>query len=130
MSPKRVTRRQMLQSGSLLALPGVWHGARPAAAGVASAASTGLRVGSRMYESIGVRPIVNGRGTYTILSGSLMLPEVRAAMAEAGARGAIIAPTELMATRHVQTLEALWAAAGLACVLLTGRRRLRSPWTG
>ena len=83
MSPKRVTRRQMLQSGTLLALPAVWHGTRPPAAQAAPAASTGLRVGSRMYESIGVRPIINGRGTYTILSGSLMLPEVRAAMDEA-----------------------------------------------
>lgn len=35
------------------------------------------------YESIGVRPLINCRGTYTILSGSLMLPEVREAMAEA-----------------------------------------------
>ena len=83
MSPKRVTRRQMLQSGTLLALPAVWHGTRPPAAQAAPAAATGLRVGSRMYESIGVRPIINGRGTYTILSGSLMLPEVRAAMDEA-----------------------------------------------
>ena len=83
MSPKRVTRRQILQSGSLLALPAVWHGTRPPAAHAAPAAATGLRVGSRMYESIGVRPIINGRGTYTILSGSLMLPEVRAAMDEA-----------------------------------------------
>ncbi len=35
------------------------------------------------YESIGVRPLINCRGTYTIISGSLMLPEVREAMAEA-----------------------------------------------
>ena len=34
------------------------------------------------YESIGVRPLINCRGTYTIISGSLMLPEVREAMAE------------------------------------------------
>jgi L-seryl-tRNA(Ser) seleniumtransferase len=39
-----------------------------------------LRVGPDIYRSIGVRPIVNARGTYTILSGSTMLPEVRAAM--------------------------------------------------
>lgn len=32
------------------------------------------------YESIGVRPLINCRGTYTIISGSLTLPEVKAAM--------------------------------------------------
>ena len=36
-----------------------------------------------MYTSIGVRPFINARGTYTILSGSTMLPEVRAAMDQA-----------------------------------------------
>jgi uncharacterized pyridoxal phosphate-dependent enzyme len=33
-----------------------------------------------VYERIGVRPLINGRGTWTYLSGSLILPEVRAAM--------------------------------------------------
>ena len=43
----------------------------------------GLRPGPEIYESIGVRPLINARGTYTILSGSLMLPEVREAMVAA-----------------------------------------------
>ena len=38
------------------------------------------------YESIGVRPLINGRGTYTIISGSVILPEVRQAMVEASKR--------------------------------------------
>jgi L-seryl-tRNA(Ser) seleniumtransferase len=33
-----------------------------------------------VYQRIGVRPLINGRGTWTYLSGSLMLPEVRQAM--------------------------------------------------
>src|SRR4051794_2860841 len=36
--------------------------------------------GSNVYERIGVRPLINARGTWTYLSGSLMLPEVRQAM--------------------------------------------------
>ena len=32
------------------------------------------------YESIGVRPLINCRGTFTIISGSIILPEVRQAM--------------------------------------------------
>lgn len=35
------------------------------------------------YESIGLRPLINCRGTYTIIGGSVMLPEVQAAMLEA-----------------------------------------------
>ncbi len=35
------------------------------------------------YESIGVRPLINCMGTYTIIGGSLMLPEARQAMAAA-----------------------------------------------
>jgi len=36
-----------------------------------------------LYTRIGVRPIVNARGTYTIISGSQSLPEVKQAMFEA-----------------------------------------------
>ena len=38
------------------------------------------------YESIGVRPLINCRGTYTIISGSVILPEVREAMVRASQR--------------------------------------------
>ncbi len=37
------------------------------------------RPGSDIYTRIGVRPFINARGTWTYLSGSLELPEVRAA---------------------------------------------------
>jgi uncharacterized pyridoxal phosphate-dependent enzyme len=36
-----------------------------------------------LYTRIGVRPIINARGTYTIISGSQSLPEVKQAMFEA-----------------------------------------------
>ena len=35
------------------------------------------------YDALGVRTLINCRGSYTILSGSLLLPEVRQAMYEA-----------------------------------------------
>ncbi len=35
------------------------------------------------YQSLGVRPLINCRGSYTIISGSLLLPEVRQAMVQA-----------------------------------------------
>lgn len=59
--------------------------AAPPAPGV-DTASAGLRTGADVYESIGVRPLINARGTFTIISGSLMLPEVRAAMDAAAKR--------------------------------------------
>lgn len=40
---------------------------------------------ANVYERIGVRPLINARGTWTYLSGSLILPEVRQAM-EAASR--------------------------------------------
>jgi len=36
-----------------------------------------------IYEQLGIRPIINGRGPTTTVSGSLMEPETLAAMAEA-----------------------------------------------
>lgn len=46
------------------------------------AAATGA---SNVYEKVGVRPLINARGTWTYLSGSLIFPEVREAM-EAASR--------------------------------------------
>jgi seryl-tRNA(Sec) selenium transferase len=43
---------------------------------------TGLEK-DNLFTRIGVRPIINGRGTYTIISGSRSLPEVKQAMFEA-----------------------------------------------
>jgi uncharacterized pyridoxal phosphate-dependent enzyme len=81
-----ITRRELIRRGgalgSMLALPGVLRGGTqaPATALAAAAGSAGLRAGADVYKSIGVRPLINARGTFTIISGSTMLPEVRAAM--------------------------------------------------
>ena len=42
-----------------------------------------LELSSKLYESIGVRPVINSRGTFTIITGSQTLPEVKRAMEEA-----------------------------------------------
>jgi L-seryl-tRNA(Ser) seleniumtransferase len=82
MAARGITRRDLFRKGGLLGGALAFPGAlRAGAAGAAPAVpDVGLRVGPDIYRSIGVRPIVNARGTYTILSGSTMLPEVRAAM--------------------------------------------------
>jgi seryl-tRNA(Sec) selenium transferase len=39
-----------------------------------------LKTGAQIYQSIGVEPVINCRGTFTIIGASVELPEVRAAM--------------------------------------------------
>lgn len=46
-------------------------------------AATGKADSSDVYRRLGVRPFINARGTWTYLSGSLELPEVRRAMDDA-----------------------------------------------
>jgi uncharacterized pyridoxal phosphate-dependent enzyme len=69
-------------------------------------AEPGLSAGADVYQSIGVRPLINARGTFTIISGSLMLPEVRAAMDAAA--------------RHYVHLDELTDAVGARLATLTG----------
>jgi L-seryl-tRNA(Ser) seleniumtransferase len=77
-----VTRRELFQIGNVLALPVLLGGAKVAADATAAAeATTGpLTPGPQIYQSIGVEPIINCRGTFTIIGGSVERPEVRAAM--------------------------------------------------
>jgi L-seryl-tRNA(Ser) seleniumtransferase len=70
-------RRDLFRRGSLMALAGSFAG------GVRRLAAAPLEFGANMYRSIGVRPIINARGTFTIITGSQTLPEVKKAMEEA-----------------------------------------------
>jgi len=47
------------------------------------AATTGRALSADVYTRLGVRPFINARGTWTYLSGSLELPEVRRAVEDA-----------------------------------------------
>ena len=96
-----VTRRGLLQ-GSVLAT-----GLMPARRGLRAAAATAkpLQIGPNIYDSIGVTPLVNCRGTFTIISGSQTLPEVKRAMDEA--------------SRHYVHLDELMSAVGQRLAELT-----------
>ena len=82
------SRRDVLRGGrdlaTLLSLSTLAGVESPLVAS-AEAAQDARRAAPDVYRSIGVKPVVNARGTFTIISGSLMLPEVRAAM-DAAAR--------------------------------------------
>lgn len=108
---QRLGRRDVFRGGLLAALPGLFRGGASAAA-----AGTGLQVGPNLYQSIGVKPLINGRGTFTIISGSLMLPEVRAAMQEAAKHHVHI--DELMdaiGARLAELTKAEWGMVSCGC---------------
>ncbi len=77
---RNLTRRGLFQRSGILAAAG-WLPAQRATQ--AAPATAGLEIGSSLYESIGVNPVVNCKGTFTIISGSQSLPEVKRAMEEA-----------------------------------------------
>jgi len=91
----------LLQSGALAA----------AGSGLGLGQTTGPRAGAppnqpNIYESIGVRPLINCKGTFTIITGSLTLPEVKKAMDEA--------------SRYFVNLDELMEAVGRRLAELTG----------
>jgi len=74
-TPKQgATRRELFHIGNSLMLPALLGGAQT------MAAAGPLRPGKDIYRSIGVEPVINCRGTFTIIGASVELPEVRAAM--------------------------------------------------
>jgi uncharacterized pyridoxal phosphate-dependent enzyme len=101
---KGVSRRELLRRVGLL-------GAAPAllprrAADAATVNAGSLRIGPDIYQSIGVRPLINCRGTLTVIGGSLELPEVRAA--------------QDAAAQHFVQLDELMEAIGKRLAELTG----------
>lgn len=102
-----VSRRELFRRSALLTVPAFLRTDTEEAATTdqrpAAAAAPGA--GTNVYQSIGVRPLINARGTFTIISGSLMLPEVRAAL-------------DAAAQQHVH-LDELMAAIGARLADLT-----------
>nr|MCU0256535.1 PLP-dependent transferase [Vicinamibacterales bacterium] len=105
-----LTRRRLFRLAGLLGLGGLLPGGRAAEAAQAAAApattGTAVRWGSGLYEALGVKPLINCRGTLTIIGGSIELPEVRAAKDRAN-------------QQHVQ-IDELMDAIGRRLAELTG----------
>jgi seryl-tRNA(Sec) selenium transferase len=79
------SRRELLKSSGLAAaVPVAALAPAPATAqGTVSLPRLTGHEANNLFSRIGVRPLINGRGTYTIISGSRSLPEVKRAMYEA-----------------------------------------------
>ena len=76
--------------------------------------------GGGVYEDLGVQPLINAAGTYTSLGGSLILPEVRAAMDEAARHYVSIPELHEAAGNRIASLvgaEAALVTAGCAAAL-------------
>src|ERR1043166_4684165 len=73
----RLSRRSLFQQGGLLAA------AQALGGGLQRKAAAAPLVLGNLYRSIGVKPVINARGTFTIITGSTTLPEVKRAMDEA-----------------------------------------------
>ncbi len=71
------SRRDLFRRGGLLAAAQALGGS------VATIAAAPLELGSNLYRSIGVRPLINAHGTYTIITGSETLDQVKRAMDDA-----------------------------------------------
>jgi seryl-tRNA(Sec) selenium transferase len=84
----RWSRREVLKQSGMLSAFGAVTVASPltASAGMLAAQTLPAREGTdhdNLFTRIGVRPLINGRGTYTIISGSRSLPQVKQAMYDA-----------------------------------------------
>lgn len=81
-------RRDIIKNLAIIPFAGGFLSHETAAATTASGegiASGPLSIGPKIYESIGVDPVINCRGTFTIIGGSLERPEVLAASKAAAA---------------------------------------------
>jgi D-glucosaminate-6-phosphate ammonia-lyase len=82
-----VSRRDLLRSGTMAGIVGSIPPAAIASTAKAAAPAAGptdmAAASNALYKSIGVTPVINARGTFTIITGSQSLPEVKLAMNEA-----------------------------------------------
>src|SRR5215469_18679370 len=86
----RFSRRDVLKQTGMLSALGAANVVSPLAGAAVLAEPAEHKLPARegtgtdnLFTRIGVRPIINGRGTFTIISGSRSLPQVKQAMYEA-----------------------------------------------
>jgi D-glucosaminate-6-phosphate ammonia-lyase len=102
-------RRDIVKSLTLLPFTGGLLASESVLA--ASAGKNGLTSAENIYESIGVEPIINCRGTFTIIGGSIERPEVLEAMEAAS--GSFVQYDELAYGIGLQLAELTGAEWGI-----------------
>lgn len=75
-----------------------------------------LKPGPQIYQSIGVEPVINGRGTVTMIGGSVELPEVREAMEYAARYNVQLDElSQAVGTRLAEITGAEWGMVSSGC---------------
>src|SRR5581483_10573578 len=113
-------RRQLLRRGGLFAAAS----ALPLPAATTKTQES-AESANDLYHSIGVKPVINARGTFTIITGSQTLPQVKAAMDEASR--AYVQMDELMdgvGKRLAELTEAPWGIVTAGCIAGTNPERM------
>ncbi len=114
-------RRDLFRKGGILTMAGAVPPSASAALDKAMGKPTDGTDHSALYEAIGVRPIINARGTFTILTGSQSLPQVKDAMVQASR--SYVQMDELMAGVSKKLAELTGAPWGIVtagcCAALT-----------
>src|SRR5438445_2631845 len=107
-SELKPTRRSFMSSigalGAMILSPKKMFATASASAAGARAADaklSGFGASGNVYEELGVTTVINGQGTMTILGGSLMRPEVEAAMALASQHFCSIPELEVAAGKRI-----------------------------
>src|SRR5258708_11602922 len=109
------SRRHLFRQGGLLATASAFATRVQKAA--AAPLDTAASLYQNLYRNIGVRPIVNARGTFTIITGSTTLPEVKRAMDDASR--SFVQMDELMqgvGKRLAEVTGAEWGIVTAGCV--------------
>lgn len=107
-------RRELIRRAGLLAAAGVLPSTAGASSSVPCTAPESAP--GAIYRDIGVTPLINARGTFTIITGSQTLPEVKQAMVEASR--SYVEMDELMdgvGKRLVELTEAPWGIVTAGC---------------
>jgi uncharacterized pyridoxal phosphate-dependent enzyme len=99
------TRRSFMSGvaalGAAILSPRELFGGRSGSGSRVDAKLTGFGASGNVYEELGVTTVINGQGTMTILGGSLMRPEVEAAMALASQHFCSIPELEVAAGKRI-----------------------------
>ena len=111
-----LSRREWFRRGGVLSASTALFGPQRVASAAPPAAAGKLQLGPDLYKSIGVKPVINCRGTLTVISGSLELPEVRAAVDTGGQRHVVLDELmEAIARRLAELTGAEWALVSSGC---------------
>ena len=111
-----LTRRQLFRFASWAGAGTLLPGCATSAKAVAVPAGAAPSADPNIYASLGVRPLINGRGTLTIIGGSIELPEVRTAKSLANQQHAHLDEVmQAIGSRLAELTGAEWGMVSAGC---------------